>query len=169
MDSKIKDTVFSILMFLLGGYVVIEGVRMFRKAAMPPYRIQNFSISPAMLPVVLGCVLIALSIILFVKSFAGEKGFGKIFIARMVTFKDAFFVAIKTEGVRKMIIGVIMMAVLIFGFMGRIPFVIGGIIFMFALMMYLRASKWWICLLCSIGSMALIYLLFSVIFRIPLP
>lgn len=156
-------------MFILGGYVVVEGVRMYFKAASPPYNITNFSISPALLPVILGAGLVILSIILFIKSFVGEKSFGAAFAERMGVFKSAFCAALKTDGMKRMIVGVIFMAILVFGFMGRIPFVIGGTVFMFATMLFLKATKWWKSLIYSVVAMLLIFLLFQVIFKTPLP
>lgn len=169
MDNKVKDTIFSIMMFLLGGYVVVEGVRMYFKAASPPYRITDFSVSPALLPVVLGVGLVILSVILFIKSFVGEKKFFKTFGERMSIFAKAFVAALKTDGMKRMIVGVIFMAILVFGLMGRVSFVIGGTVFMFATMLFLKATKWWKSLIFSVVAMALIFLLFQVIFKTPLP
>ncbi len=36
MNTKTKDCVFSVLLLLIGGFVVIEGLRMYALAANPP-------------------------------------------------------------------------------------------------------------------------------------
>ncbi|MFA6688999.1 MAG: tripartite tricarboxylate transporter TctB family protein [Sphaerochaetaceae bacterium] len=169
MENKTKDTVFSIIMMLLGGYVVIESVRMARKAASPPYNITTLSVSPAFLPVILGIALIVFSVILLIMSLVGEKHPAKAFAQHITTFSTRFVAALQTPGILKMIGGVAIMAVLTFLMMGRIPFWIGGTLFMFATMLFLRATKWWKSLLSSIIVMAAMVLLFQVAFGTTLP
>ncbi|MDY4610401.1 MAG: tripartite tricarboxylate transporter TctB family protein [Sphaerochaetaceae bacterium] len=169
MENKTKDTVFSVLMMLLGGYVVFEGVRIVRKAALPPYNITTFSVSPGFLPVILGGALIVFSIILLIKTLIGEKNAGAVFVQHFKTFFTSFVAAFRNPGVLRMIGGVAIMAVLTFILMGLVPFWIGGTLFMIALMFFLRATKWWKILLSSAVAMGLIVLLFQVCFKTTLP
>ena len=169
MNNKIKDTVSSVFFMILGGYVVGAGIKMYHTAAEAPYNVTKLSISPALLPLVLGIGLLVLSIILLVNSLKGEKNIGSEFVSRFKIWGKSTFAALKTSEVQHMIGGLIIMAVLAFVLLGRIPFVIGGTLFMIALMLYLRSSKWWKVIIISIVSMIMIFLLFQVAFKTPLP
>lgn len=169
MDSKIKDVVFSILMLALGTYVTIEGVNIYRKAAQPPYRIEAFSISPGFLPIILGVGLIALSLILLVRTLVQEKVTAEKFAGMAKTFGKSFASSFKDKGMIRMITGTAIMAVLTFVLMGLIPFWAGGTIFLIGMMFYLKATKWWIILLSSVGTIGVIYLLFQFAFKTILP
>jgi hypothetical protein len=102
-------------------------------------------------------------------SLVGEKHPAKAFAQHITTFSTRFVAALQTPGILKMIGGVAIMAVLTFLMMGRIPFWIGGTLFMFATMLFLRATKWWKSLLSSIIVMAAMVLLFQVAFGTTLP
>lgn len=169
MENKTKDTVFSVMMMLLGGYVVVEGVKIVRKAALPPYNIKTFSVSPGFLPVILGVALIVFSIILLIKTLVGEKNAGVAFVRHFKTFFASFVAAFRNPGVLRMIGGVMLMAVLTFVLLGLVPFWIGGTLFMIAMMFFLRATKWWMILLTSSVAMGLTVLLFQVCFKTTLP
>lgn len=76
MTRKLKDFVFSIILILLGSYVIIEGMNIYHKAAQKPYKVTQFTVSPGFLPVLLGIALTFTALILLISSFKGEK-FGK--------------------------------------------------------------------------------------------
>ena len=169
MDNKIKDTVVSILMLALGVYVTIEGVNIYKRAAQAPYRIEEFSISPGFLPVIIGAGIIILALILLVRTFVTNKVTPVVFAGMAKTFGKSFISAFKEPGIIRMIIGTAFMAVLTFILMGRVPFWIGGTVFLIGTMFYLRATSWWKILIISICSMGAIYLLFQVAFKTILP
>ena len=73
MTKKLKDFIFSLVLILLGSYVIIEGMNIYHKAMEKPYKITQFTISPGFLPVLLGIALVLTSAILLAESFKGEK------------------------------------------------------------------------------------------------
>ena len=85
MAKKLKDFVFSIVLILVGSYVIIEGMNIFHKAAEKPYRITKFTLSPGFLPVLLGIALVFTSVLLLISSFQGEK-FGEALANRKAEF-----------------------------------------------------------------------------------
>ena len=85
MTRKLKDFVFSIILILLGSYVIIEGMNIYHKAAQKPYKVTQFTVSPGFLPVLLGIALTFTALILLISSFKGEK-FGEALANRKTEF-----------------------------------------------------------------------------------
>lgn len=68
-----------------------------------------------------------------------------------------------------MAIGVLIMALYTFVLLSFLPFWLSSLIFMIILMLYLKAESPVKILVISGGAVALIVLLFQVLFRVPLP
>ena len=85
MTRKLKDFVFSIILILLGSYVIIEGMNIYHKAAQKPYKVTQFTVSPGFMPVLLGIALTITALLLLISSFKGEK-FGEALAGRKKEF-----------------------------------------------------------------------------------
>ncbi len=164
MEMKQKDFNISLVLVGLGLYSTIEGIRMYRKAAKPPYNIENFSISPGFLPTILGALLLLLSIILFVKSIQG-CGFRSQVSALFTWSKQA----IHDTDIRLMVIGMLIMGIYAYILIGFLPYWLSSVLFLIALMAFLRAAKLWKIILISILSVGLVIVLFQVVFNVSLP
>lgn len=164
MEMKQKDFNISLVLMALGLYTTIEGIRMYRKAARPPYNIEQFSISPGFLPTILGALLLILSIALFINSIKG-CGFRSQVSSLYVWSKQA----IHNTDIRLMGIGMLIMGLYAYLLIGLLPYWISSILFLIALMMFLRATKLWKIILISILSVGLVIVLFQVVFNVSLP
>ena len=167
MAKKLKDFVFSIILILLGSYVIIEGMNIYHKAAEKPYKITQFSVSPGFLPVLLGIALVITSFILLVQSFKGEK-----FSEALANRKSEFTEWTKTafnSNVLNMAIGCIMMFIYTFFLMEWLPFWAASVIFLLAMFVFLRIGKVWKSVVLSVLVVALIVLLFKYGFGAALP
>lgn len=169
MDKKNKDSVFAVILIIVGMYVVWEGLGMVGRAAKPPYNISHFSISPGMLPVVLGAGLIFFSLLLLMGSLRGEAKPLAALAARIKSLSLCFGRAIGEADIRSMAVSVVIMAIYTFFILGNAPFWIGAVAFLVGLMLFLRAGRPWVILTASGASVALIILLFENFFRTILP
>ena len=169
MEKKTKELVFSFVLAILGIYVFVEGLLIYKRAASAPYFITEFSISPGFLPVILGAFLFIFSIIF---AFGLLKGSDDIKgdlskhvnkackgIKEYITSQETLF----TAG------GVVIMAIYSFILMEILPFWIASIIFLLALFFYLRAAKWWMNIIVAMGAIALVVIVFQYCFNAALP
>ena len=167
MTKKLKDFVFSIILIILGSYVIIEGMNIYHKAAEKPYKITQFTVSPGFLPVLLGIALVITSIILLVSSFKGEK-VGEALANRKTEFvewsKTAF-----SENFFRMAIGCAMMFIYTFFLMELLPFWAASIIFLVAMFLFLKIGKPWQAVVLSLLVVGIIILLFKYGFGAALP
>lgn len=164
MEMKQKDFNISLVLVSLGLYTTIEGIRMYRKAARPPYNIEQFSISPGFLPTILGSLLLILSVSLFIKSM---RGCG--FRAQVLSLLSWSKQAIHDSDIRLMVIGMIIMGLYAFFLIGLLPYWLSSALFLIALMTFLRATKLWKIILISILAVGLVIVLFQVVFHVSLP
>jgi hypothetical protein len=164
MENNKKDFTFSLSLILIGLYVTVEGLRMYKKASQPPYNIETLSISPAFLPMILGVVLVLLSVILFVKSLKGTS-----FNAQLKVLAASLQGIKGNQDMKAMFVGTLILAIYTFLLMAVLPFWIASILFLTALMFYLKAGKFWKILLISALSIGAVVLLFQVGFNAALP
>ena len=154
MTRKLKDFVFSIILILLGSYVIIEGMNIYHKAAQKPYKVTQFTVSPGFLPVL-------------ISSFKGEK-FGEALVNRKTEFitwtKTAF-----NADLLNMTIGCLLMFLYTFFLMQLLPFWVASIIFLVAIFVFLRIGPVWKSVLLAVLVVALIVLLFKYGFGAALP
>lgn len=164
MDSKQKDFTISLALIAVGLWATIGGIRIYLKAARPPYSITQLSISPGLLPIILGALLLILSTMLFTKS-VREVGVKNGFLTIFKWFKTA-----TGDGdIRSMVIGMLIMAVYSFLLIGKLPYWATALIYLLAIMLYLRASKVWKIVVISCVIVGAIILLFQVGFNVSLP
>lgn len=120
--------------------------------------------SPGLMPGMLGVVLLLCSILLFRQSVTGDG-----IKARMGEAKDWFLQLIKTPDTKTTLIGVALMAVYTFFLVQYLQFWVASLIFVIAMLFFLRATKWYWVLVIAGATVGGIVLLFSVVFNVPLP
>ncbi|MEA4861007.1 hypothetical protein SDC9_98330 [bioreactor metagenome] len=164
MDTKQKDFTISLVLSLVGIYATVEGIRMYLKAAQPPFGITNLSISPALLPIILGSLLLILSLVLFFQSVKGSS-----IRERLALLSGWFGHAVKDTDIRMMVGGMAIMAIYAFLLIGLLPYYLASLIFLIALMLFLRASTIVKSIIISIAAVGLVILLFQYGFNVSLP
>ncbi|MCC8189645.1 MAG: tripartite tricarboxylate transporter TctB family protein [Planctomycetes bacterium] len=169
MTAKTKDVVFSLGLLVLGAFVCYEGRNMVIRATQPPYRIQQFSLSPGMMPVVLGVTLSIFSLLLLVVSLRGEPRAMSSLARHLRASSLRLGQALAETDVRGMLICVGMMFVYTFFLLGRVEFWLGAGIFLVSLMLYLRAAPVRTILATSVLAIAAILILFEKFFETSLP
>lgn len=169
MEKKTKDLVFSFVLAILGAYVFIEGLFIYKRAASAPYFITGFSISPGFLPTILGAALFLCSFILAFGSLKGGESIRKEFVSQMKAAGKYFKDNIANREYLFTFGGVVIMAIYTFLLMEILPFWAASIIFLLGLFFYLRAGKWWKIALVSVGAVALTVIVFQYCFNAALP
>ncbi len=169
MEKKTKDFIFSFVLMLLGLYVAVGGYMIYRKAALPPYNITQFSVSPGLLSVILGIALVGCSALLCFRSLDRANGFGNALRHRIADIKEWIGPALHDKGYLYTIGGVAIMAAYTFILLTFLPFWIASILFLVGVMLYLHADKFWKIALSSCGAVGLVVLLFQVCFQAVLP
>ncbi len=173
MEKKTKDCVFALGLIALGLYVIYESWNMIELASKPPFRIEQFRVSPGMLPMVLGWGLVLFSSVLLATSIRG--GGMALLGSHVKTAIQRIVGSFRNRDMQSMMISTVIMFVYTFVILGlrignwQMPFWAGAILFLLMLIGYLRATKWWTILVCSGVSVALIVLLFEVVFKTSLP
>lgn len=169
MSSKTKDCAFAVLLILFGGVVLHESFKIVARATKPPYNITDFSISPGMLPTVIGFGLVVFSVLLLLKTLKGEERPLAALAGNVGAAASGVARALGDASVRNMLIGVVIMAVYTFFIVGSVPFWMGAGLYLLAIMLFLRAGKVWVIVLSSALSIAAIILLFEIFFKTTLP
>lgn len=164
METKQKDFTISLVLTLLGIYTTVEGIRIYLKAARPPYGIEDLSISPALLPIILGALLFILSLVLFSQSLKGSSA-----TYRFSVLFGWFRIAVKDTDIRMMVGGMAIMAIYAFLLIGLLPYSLASAIFLVALMLFLRASTIVKSIAVSLAAVGLVILLFQYGFNVSLP
>ena len=167
MTKKLKDFIFSVVLILLGAYVIIEGMNIYHKAMEKPYKITQFTVSPGFLPVLLGIALVITAVILLISSFQGEHP-GEALRNRKTEFSAWTKTAFNTD-LLNMTIGCLMMFIYTFFLMQMMPFWLASIIFLIAMFLFLRIGKPWKAVVIAVLVVALIVLLFKYGFGAALP
>ena len=158
MTSKKFDFASSLALILLSVYVIYESLDIYEKAKEPMY------LSPALAPLILSCALLLCSLLLF----AGSIKDGG--IAVRVRELSEWFAQVKGEAATKsMLIGTIIIGIYTYFLLGALPFMAATLIFMVALMMYLKVGSFVKILIISVITVAATHGLFQELFRVPLP
>ncbi|HPZ15455.1 MAG TPA: tripartite tricarboxylate transporter TctB family protein [Sphaerochaeta sp.] len=164
MDNKQKDFVISLALVALGVYTTVGGVNIYLRAAKPPYNITDLGISPGLLPIILGALLLILSLVLFFKTLKESS-----LAARTTTLALWFKDAAKNKDIQMMVGGMVIMAIYSFLLVGLLPYWIASTVFLIALMSFLRASKFLTIVLVALIAVGSVILLFQVGFNVSLP
>ena len=174
MYRKHIDFVSSILLMALSIFVLIESYSY--------YQTQNervvvvFHQSAGFFPIVIGSALLICSILLFIRSVRGGA-----FKENFVKIKEGAIAFLKTTTAFRALVGCIWMGIYVFVLLQRIGFAMGTPVFLVLMMTFLqfqdlkeaglKRAIWSIVkyILISVGIVGFTYVLFQVIFRVPLP
>ena len=157
-NRKMKDFLSSIVLLLLSFFVLFESWRIYQKVGKLLY------LSPALIPLMLGGILMLLSVVLLLESLK-DGGAG----ARVEEMKTMFQDIKKDPNSFRMLVGVVLMGVYTFVLLGFLPFWLATFLFMLLLMYFLEAGSLVQIVSVSVVVTALIIILFQVCFRVPLP
>lgn len=157
-EKKHLDFISAVALIIFSAAIILSSIQMYNKAGEIMY------LSPALMPLILGIALLFCSVIYLAESLkdGGVR-------TRWNEFTAWFKPVLKDDTVHGMVIGVVIMAVYTFVLMSFLPFWISSIIFIIALMLYLKAASPARIALIAVGAVGLIVLLFQVLFRVPLP
>lgn len=157
-DKKYIDFMGAVALLVFSIAVIIGSILLYQESG------EVFYLSPGLMPLVLGAALLFTSFLHFLESLkdGGLKG-------RCQEVKEWFGTVVKDKTSHSMLIGVLIMAVYIYVLLSFLPFWLSSLIFMVILMLYLKAASPVRILLISAIAVALIVLLFQVMFRVPLP
>ena len=150
-NNKMKDFISSAVIFSLSLYVLFEGYNIYTKSGKLLY------LSPALIPLMLGTILLVLSIVLFTGSLK-EGGLQ----ARAAELK-AWSGEVKADR------GTMLMGLYTFVLLGMLPFWLATFLFMLLLMYFLEAGSIVKIVVISVLVTGLVIFLFQVCFRVPLP
>jgi hypothetical protein len=169
LQPRDKDFIFSVALIALGVYTTHEGFNIYARAAAPPFKIEAMSVSPGLLPVILGIALIVLSLLLLIKSLIPENGKRVALGEQLSTLAAWFPTLFRNKDIINMTAGVAIMAVYVFGLVKNLPYWAASLIFLLGMFFFLRIGKWWKVIALSLASVGGVLLLFQVIFRAALP
>lgn len=157
-NKRMKDFLSSIVIFFVALFVIVESYKIYVKAG------KLFYLSPALIPMMLGVMLMILSLLLFATSLK-DGGVA----ARNAEIK-AFLKSVKEDpNSVRMLIGVVLMALYTFVLMEFLPFWLATFLFMLILMYFLEAGSLVKIMVISVVFTAVVIFLFQICFRVPLP
>jgi len=156
-DNKTNkaDFVDSIVIIAFSLFVI------YRCLVMPRYESWGLYATPGMPPLVFALILLALATIVFVRSIV-RKGY-KLQIGRIGLSQFA-----KSGDVHRFVIA-LGLILLYYVFLGRLPFVIISAAYLFITVMVFKGAKWWVSAIVSVLTSVIVWLVFEVVFLVPLP
>jgi len=169
MEKKTKDFIFSFVLAALAVYVTAEGYSIYTSVAQPPYNITRFTLSPGFLPVILGVSLFICSLLLFFQTLKGNGTRKQSFILKLRELHAWIGPAIRNRNNLFIAGGIVLIGLYTYVLMGMLPFWLASLIFLVAVMLYLKAARIWKVFLIAGVSVALIIALFQVCFNASLP
>lgn len=148
----------STLLAVLSVAILVGSVNIHSNAGEPLHT------SPALLPGILGGVLLLCSLLLFRQSARGAGVRTRLsqatsWLAELTRHPDT----------RTSLIGLLLMAVYTFVLIGALQFWAASLIFAIAMLVFLKALPWYWVLVISGATVGAIVVLFSVVFNVPLP
>lgn len=160
MEEKLRhyDFLSSICLFLIAGYIIWESWRIHVDVGGPLYS------SPGFLTLFLGSVLMLTSVLLFTRTVKNVGIAGNIQIV-----KSWFGAFVKNQETQNMLKGLAVLAIFTFFLLPRFPFLLASVIFMFALMKVMDAGSNLKIVIIAMSVSVSVYVLFQVVFKIPLP
>ena len=157
-EKKYLDFLGDLTLIVLSAAIIIASVFMHMESGEVLY------LSPGLMPMILGTALLFCSLFYFAQSLK-DGGFS----ARIQETREWFHNTVSDKTTHSMTVGVLIMAFYTFVLLSFLPFWLSSLIFMIILMLYLKAESPVKILVISGGAVALIVLLFQVLFRVPLP
>lgn len=123
-------------------------------------------VSPALLPVFLGCCLLLCALILLLRSCAGQTS--KELIGSILAQTSDWFSAEDSDW-KRICGGILLLGLYIFVFIPVFEFWLSSSLFLLAIFLFLRAAAYWKIFLVTAGSVGGIIILFQKIFNVTLP
>lgn len=160
MEENLRqlDFLSAICLFLIAGYIMWESWIIHINVGGPLYS------SPGFLTLFLGSMLMLTSVLLFTRTL---KNVG---IAENIqAVKSWFGLFVRRTDTQNMLKGIAILAIFTFFLLPRFPFLLASMIFMFALMKIMDAGSTIKIALVSSTVSVCVFVLFQVIFKIPLP
>lgn len=152
------DFLASLVLMAISAFIMIESLHIFGDVN------EAFYVSPGLLPLFLGLMLMLCAVILFIRCFRTERWsvIRTNLVEWLVTFR-------KSQSTHNMMLGIVLMAVYVFVLIPVINFWIASFIFLF-LFMFLFASVSIVTnIIIGLATPAFVYVLFQLIFQVPLP
>ena len=150
-----KDLFSGVLLVLLGIYIVNDALNL---------KVYNtFIDAPGFFPTIVGTVIAVLGTVL---TFIAIK-LGGVQELKEVCNAGAVRAFLTDDGTRRVVILIAMMAVYIWGLLGRLHFIASTSIYLIANFLYLKATeRWWVSVLIAAATSAIVYYTFKLGFGI---
>lgn len=152
------DIVFGVILVLLGMFFAWQSYKM------PWNGISGGGVlaAPGLLPLIISIVLMLCGVILIVS--AVKEG-------TRITKEDlkAALKVLKSKAAVRIYVMLVIIAGYIFGLVGRIEFTLATFIFLSVFFLYVKAGKWWGCLILAAVVAVAISFAFGTLIGIPLP
>jgi len=126
---------------------------------------RDFLDAPGFFPLILGCIFVLLGAVLSIPALR-QSGFTPV---KNMFAKSNLILFVKNDKTLRVTVLLAMMFVYVFILIGRMHFAIATAIYLFATMLFLKSTKWWLALIISIVASVCIAVVFRYGFRIPLP
>lgn len=156
-NNKSLNVMLSIILTIMSCFILFESFRIFKDEGV------EFYASAGFMPAFLSILLLICSIILFVKN-TKEDGAGKVFRDLNAVLKNT----VKSGQTIKTVSGIAILALYTFILVPVFPFWMSGIIFLVFIMWYLNAASFVKVIIVSSTFVACVYIVFKVIFNVPL-
>lgn len=157
-ENKHVDYASSLVVGLISIFVICDSIRMYADAG------ESLFYSPALLPLVLGIGVFICSILLFKRSLKGSSASD--LTARL---KQSAFEVVKSETVKKAVIGLIIMGIYVYAALPLLGFVIATLIFLVVMMLFMKVGSIIKIGVLSVALVSVVYVLFQIVFGVVLP
>lgn len=156
--SAAKDFVSGIALVLFGIFIFVDALNM---------KVYNtFLDAPGFFPAIVGVVIAVLGAIV---AFIGFR-LGAVAQLKEIFKGESLKTFITHEETIRVLILIVMMVVYIWGFLGRMHFIIATSIYLIANFLYLKATKyWWLSIIIAVAMSAAVYYAFKFGFNITMP
>lgn len=166
-DIKMRNNfVFGVILSLISTLVIIESLRM------PTYsQIERFYAAPGSVSLLLGISLLLMGVSVALKSY--RAGYRVHFGFNVERVKTALLTYLKRDDSQRVLITVGLIALYIFVLLGRIPYILSTIIYLFLAFFFYREGnlrqRTIMPAIISVITSVVVFYSFSKIFMIPLP
>ncbi len=126
----------------------------------------SWQVSPALLPVFLGCCLLFCSVILLIRSRRGQSA--AVLASSVISHVREWFCA-KDSDWKRVLGGILLLGIYIFALIPIFEFWLSSSLFLLAIFIFLRATSYWKIALVTLGTVSGIIVLFNKIFNVTLP
>ena len=156
--KEAKDFASGILMMAIGAFIMFDALNM---------KVYNtFLDAPGFFPAIVGGVILILGAI---QTYIALR-LGGLKELKEVMNGGSLKALLTDEGTIRVLILIAMMVVYIWGFLGRVHFIIATSIYLTANFLYLKALKhWWISIVIAVATSVIVYYAFKFGFAITMP